>query len=151
MKTIKVFILTFAVIIVALGVGYADQTPEPGSQQDPIVSKSYVDSKYDNIKIYVDNKLSEESNSDNSYKVVELDAGQIITMEGGSQAIVRIADSAVIVTKTDGVADLTAGIDLKNNSMISANHLLLFPRSDGRGIKAIKHTYIGVIGKYTKN
>ncbi|WP_256201355.1 hypothetical protein [Thermoanaerobacter thermocopriae] len=98
----------------------------------------------------MDDKLK-EAKTGTSYEVVELNAGEVLTMEGGTQAIVRSANSAVIVTKTDGVADLTAGTNLKNNDIIPANHLLLFPRSDGRGIKATKRTYIVVIGKYTKN
>ncbi|SHE75358.1 hypothetical protein SAMN02745195_01084 [Thermoanaerobacter uzonensis DSM 18761] len=150
MKKVYALILAFVVILVALSVGYADQNPEPGSQQDPLVSKSYVDSQYNQVKAYVDDKLK-EVNAGASYEVIELNAGEVLTMEGGTQAIVRIANSAVIVTKTDGVADLTAGTNLKNNDIIPANHLLLFPRCDGRGIKATKHTYIAVMGKYTKN
>ncbi|SDF68072.1 hypothetical protein SAMN04244560_01057 [Thermoanaerobacter thermohydrosulfuricus] len=150
MKKAYALILVFVVILVALSVGYADQNPEPGSQQDPLVSKSYVDSQYNQVKAYVDDKLK-EAKTGASYEVVKLNAGEVLTMEGGTQAIVRIANSAVIVTKTDGVADLTAGTNLKDNDLIPANHLLLFPRSDGRGIKATKHTYIVVMGKYTKN
>lgn len=150
MKKFYALILAFAVIIVALGVGYADQTSEPGSQQDPLVSKSYVDSKYDQVKGYVDSKLSETQPGGN-FSIVELNAGETLTMYENTEAVVRIANSALIITKTDGVSDLTAGTDLKNNAPIPANHLLLFPRSDGRGIKATKHTYIVVIGKYTKN
>lgn len=150
MKKAYVLILVFVAILVALSVGYADQNPEPGSQQDPLVSKSYVDSQYNQIKVYVDDKLKDVKTGVSS-EVVELNAGEILTMDGGTQAIVRIANSAVIVTKTDGVADLTAGTDLKDKEIVPANHLLLFPRSDGRGIKATKHTYIVVMGKYTKN
>ncbi|MGI1689976.1 hypothetical protein [Thermoanaerobacter uzonensis] len=150
MKKVYALILAFVVILVALSVVYADQNPEPGSQQDPLVSKSYVDSQYNQVKSYVDDKLKEVK-TEASYEVIELNSGEVLTMEGGTQAIVRIANSAVIVTKTDGVADLTAGTNLKNNDIIPANHLLLFPRSDGRGIKATKHTYIVVMGKYTKN
>ncbi|SNX54517.1 hypothetical protein [Thermoanaerobacterium sp. RBIITD] len=150
MKKVYALILTFVVILAALGIGYADSSSDPGSQQDPLVSKSYVDNKYDEVKSYVDSKIGSGAVG-SSYDIVELKAGESITLYEGSEAIVRTNNSSVIVTKTDGVSDLTGGKDLKNDTLIPANHLLLFPRSDGRGIKANNYTIIVVMGKYTKN
>lgn len=148
MKKIYALILIFAIIAV-LGIVYAGSTSDPGSQQDPLVTKSYVDSKFDDLKNYVDSKAGGGTAS--SYDIVELNPGESITLYQGSEAIVRTGNSSTIVTSTDGVSDLTGGKDLKNNALIPANHLLLFPRSDGRGIKAKNYTIVVVMGKYTKN
>ncbi|AFK86156.1 hypothetical protein V6B95_12730 [Thermoanaerobacterium saccharolyticum] len=149
MKKIYGLILVFVVMLAVIGIVYADSTQDPGSQQDPIVTKSYVDSKYDDLKNYIDSKVGAVSSS--NYDIVELKPGESITLYQGSEAIVRTDNTSTIVTSTDGVSDLTGGKDLKNNALIPANHLLLFPRSDGRGIKAKADTIIVVMGKYTKN
>lgn len=149
MKKIYALILIFVAILAVLGIVYADSTQDPGSQQDPLVTKSYVDSKYDDLKSYVDSKAG--SGTTSGYDIVELNPGESITLYQGSEAIVRTDNSSTIVTSTDGVSDLTGGKDLKNNAVIPANHLLLFPRSDGRGIKAKSYTIVVVMGKYTKN
>lgn len=138
MKRIYILILIMGLLTV-FTIGYADSNSDPGSQQDPLATKSYVDSK-----------LSQISAGTNNYEVIELKTGEVITLYQGSEAILRTGNS-VIVTKTDGVSDLTGGNDLKNNTAVPANHLLLFPRSDGRGIKARSDSIIIVIGKYTKN
>ncbi|MDE4543474.1 hypothetical protein [Thermoanaerobacterium sp. R66] len=148
MNKIYGLILVFVVMLAVIGIVYADSTQDPGSQQDPIVTKSYVDSKYDDLKSYIDSKASTSSSN---YDIVELKPGESITLYQGSEAIVRTDNTSTIVTSTDGVSDLTGGKDLKNNALIPANHLLLFPRSDGRGIKAKADTIIVVMGKYTKN
>jgi hypothetical protein len=147
-KKIYGLILVFVVMLAVIGIVYADSTQDPGSQQDPIVTKSYVDSKYDDLKSYIDSKASTSSSN---YDIVQLKPGESITLYQGSEAIVRTDNTSTIVTSTDGVSDLTGGKDLKNNALIPANHLLLFPRSDGRGIKAKADTIIVVMGKYTKN
>ncbi len=95
----------------AQGVG-----PQPGSDQDPVVTRSYVD-QYTTLQ------------------VVSLTAGQQLVADAGAEIILR-AGKATAVASSGGVADLTAGKDLKSGEVIVANHLLLIPRSDGRGLKA---------------
>ena len=61
---------------------------------------------------------------------------------GSSQAgwfeiLVRRGQAVVVDTSGNGIPDVTAGQDLKAGNKISLNHLLLIPREDGRGIKAL--------------
>ncbi|MHB8758180.1 MAG: hypothetical protein ACYC6V_09250, partial [Bacillota bacterium] len=68
-------------------------------------------------------------------QVISLTAGQQLVADAGAEIILR-AGKATAIAAAGGVADLTAGKDLKSGEAIVANHLLLIPRSDGRGLKA---------------
>lgn len=64
---------------------------------------------------YLDGKLGGNPVS-SSYNIVDLKSGENITLYQGSEAILRTDKSSQIVTKTDGVSDLTSGGNLLNNN-----------------------------------
>lgn len=172
---------------------------EPGSIDDPIVSKSYVDEQADAVKLKVktelqtelktqldaqkvavdeklvtyDTKLAEVDKSlaevktnliDLSKKistqpasgfgltVVEVRAGQQLIAFEGTEFIVRNGQLYSIVSAQGGIPDLTGGKDLGKDEVVPLNHLLLFPRSDGRGVRMPADSkavaYIMVRGAY---
>ncbi len=140
---------------------------QPGSSNDPIVTKSYVD---ESVRAIVQNELSKQSVDENKIKqlvtdalrtqgsggegmtVIGLKAGQVLYAGAGTEFIVRNGNAVAYSTDGNGIPDLTAGKDIANGSTIANNHLLLFPKDGGRGIKPAKGTkgtvYVMVRGRY---
>ncbi|WP_305023727.1 hypothetical protein [Paenibacillus lacisoli] len=122
----------------------ATATSQPGTADDPVVTKSYVDQQ-------IQNALSGKTPStpstttpstpsttpaapaDTSYKIVDVKPGQKLMAASGAEFIVRAGKAVIISDAANGVADLTGGQDLTDGTAIYTNHLLLFPR-EGRGI-----------------
>ena len=102
----------------------------PGSSQDPIVSKSYVDAR-------------------TSFAPIELAPGQKLTGAGGTEIVLRSGEAAAIDNGYNGISDLTSGTDLMTGNQVVLNHLLLVPRDDGRGILALTEAWVLVRGDYT--
>ncbi len=102
----------------------------PGSSEDPLVSKSYVDSAL-------------------AYEVVHLQANQKILGGAGTEIILRSGEATAIGNGANGVSDLTLGKDLMTTDKVNTNHLLMVPRDDGRGIQVWTESYLMVRGKYS--
>jgi hypothetical protein len=104
-----------------------------GSADDPLISLSYL-------------------NSATSYTVVELKQGQKLRAKSNSlEIILRQGGTAVVISpfKNQGIADLTAGVELQNGEKLPVNHALLIPRADGRGISVTSDiAYIMARGDY---
>ncbi len=105
-------------------------TTEPGSEADPIVSKSYVDEQL-------------------QWKVEELSNDQILECQAGAEIILRGGSASAIASQQGGLSDVTGGRDLQTGAIIPTNHLLIIPRSDGRGIQATSEKiWVMVKGAY---
>jgi len=123
-----------------------------------LVTKEYFDSIISKLatKEYVDTTVSTSTSSGGSsdeYIVLEaLKSGQIVVGGSSTEMILRTgaANAYIPSTAGGGISDLTGGADITNGKAISKNHLLLFPRDDGRALKVTKdNTYIMVKGEYT--
>lgn len=135
---------------------------EPGSESDPLVSKSYVEQKFNEAKkdsdlnkeklekIEKDIEKLVEDNRNNSnkpgnsgssqtsgdvFKVLELKKGQTILADESAEIIVRSGTVSAIGSENGGISDITDGKDLTTGEGVDLNHLLIIPRSDGRGVK----------------
>lgn len=153
----------------AIGAG----TIQPGTADDPVVTKSYVDQQIQqalggkistgggNTSSGADGNAGNGSNtgstgtgnSSNSGGDTELpplvsgasDALEIVMVKPGQQLIgatgaefiVRSGKAVIVSEGTNGVADLTDGVDLTNGQEAPNNHLLSFPK-DGRGITVLE-------------
>lgn len=132
------FVLVAMVALAFSGLGFwagqraqaQGSAPEPGSEQDPLVSKSYVD---DYVQL----------------RVVTLAAGQQLIGDGGTEIILRGGKTTAIGTAAGGLSDLTGGKDLVTGVTVPPNHLLLVPRSDGRGVKAVTDAILLVRGPHS--
>lgn len=102
----------------------------PGSDADPLVTKSYVDQFL-------------------ALVVFELAKGQTLVGGAGTEIIVRSGTAKAVAGQLGGVCDLTGGRDLAQGETVKANHLLLVPRADGRGIRADTAVWVMVRGPYT--
>lgn len=97
----------------------------PGSADDPVVTKSYVDQQIQQI-----------AGGGNRLVVEELRAGQTLYGYEGTEFIVRTGKVvAVAGMNGDGLTDITAGADLRGGIAVQSNHLLLIARSDSRGLR----------------
>ncbi|MFB8376732.1 hypothetical protein [Paenibacillus taichungensis] len=152
----------------AIGAG----TIQPGTADDPVVTKSYVDQQ---IQQALGGKIPADSGNTNSggnnagtgntsganngstgtgttggdttlpplvsgatdaVEIVTVKPGQQLIGKSGAEFIVRSGKAVIVSEGTNGVADLTDGIDLTNGQAAPTNHLLSFPR-DGRGITVL--------------
>ena len=132
---------------------------DAGSSNDPLVTKSYVDSKVTQLQKTVEvqasmidlltqeiNNMGKEESS--NYEVVTVPAGQSIVGKQGTEIIVRSGNGQVLASDGGGLQDMTEGTDLLGGSEIPKYHLVIIPREDGRGIYATKDLIVMVRGGY---
>lgn len=171
MKKINV-LLTSAILMTTIFIGTTEAGYiEPGSESDPLVSKTYVDKQNNEVKTNLDSNTTKiaqlEKNIEDlirngggnsgggnqgtseEFKVIDLKKGQTIIAEASTEIIVRSGEVTAIGSKEGGLSDITEGIDLQTGEQIKLNHLLIVPRSDGRGIQInTDKTFIMIKGRY---
>ncbi len=134
-----VLIVALALIITTAVAGAADY--EPGSPEDPVVTKSYVDAQIAAIK--------GAEGSATVFVPVFVEAGKTLIGGAGTELILRSGGALAVAKGEDGLSDVTEGKDLKATFAVTRNHLLLIPRDDGRGISAATDIWVMVKGTYT--
>ncbi len=146
-KKIKKSILVLGAAVVLLG--SASVFSEPGSADDPLVTLTYVNNRIDQIKDYIDLKISNDSGS-SEFVVVDLQQGQQIIGKSGTEIILRGGKSTAYGVEVDkGLTDVTDGKDIDNEEdYLPANHHLIIPRDDGRGAYAVTDSIFLVRGRY---
>ncbi|ASS73900.1 hypothetical protein CIG75_02190 [Tumebacillus algifaecis] len=153
--------LTLAVGVMIGQIGKADSGSTPGSAEDPIVTKSYVDSKIASLGSGGGNPGGGTPGGNpggsttpisgvDTFKVIQLKTGQTLKGGEGTEIIVRSGSVTAIASSSGGLSDVSNSADLAEGAQVPANHLILVPRADGRGIKAVANDpYIMVRGTYT--
>lgn len=192
----KVGTIFLLVIIIGTSIVVYNQinaaSSEPGTIDDPLVSKSYVDAQtsqiitqveemlsnlemasdtptsndepiyMEDIYQYIDNKLKEidvsemdHSEIDNTktdvsaiFTVIALKAGEKLICDESAEIILRSGEAKTLASELGGLDNVTSGHDLENSDDVPKNHLLIVPRTDCRGIKAITDAYVMVKGGY---
>lgn len=128
----------------AEGAGVGNQ---PGTADDPVVTKSYVDQA---IKQALNGGAApspstpttpskgegttSSGSASEGVKIVEVKPGKILIASAGTEFIVRAGKAVIYSADSNGVADLTDGKDITNGGSVVNNHLLSFPK-EGRGIQ----------------
>lgn len=126
----------------------AGVTNQPGTVDDPVVTKSYVDQAIQQaIKgggatttpTAPTNPTTPSTNegsgsSSDTVSIVDVKPGQTLIASAGAEFVVRAGKAVIYSQDSNGVADLTDGKDIANGGAVANNHLLSFPR-DGRGIQ----------------
>ncbi|MGZ4111311.1 MAG: hypothetical protein ACXVP5_02595 [Tumebacillaceae bacterium] len=150
-KSISIFgtmALTLAIGVVIGQVGKADTPAQPGSADDPIVTKSYVDAKLAGGG--GTNNGGGGSTGSDAFAVVQLAAGQVLKGSAGTEIILRSGSATAVSSVNGAVVDVSGSADLAQGAKVAINHLLLVPRTDGRGVKAGSSTnFFMVRGAYT--
>lgn len=141
---------------------------QPGSEEDPLVTLSYLNKKIQELETMLsqkvnnvittisvlDKKVEEISNqtgqkSGGVFELVNLYAGQKLVCESGTEIILRSGRAKVIGALKTGLSDVTLGKDIASGTYVTKDHLLIVPRTDGRGIIAEINSIIMVKGKYS--
>jgi len=132
-------IITAAAGIILFGalLAGAAGTGDPGSANDPLVTKSYVEAQLnsfltgkvnDTVKLYAEKNLQ--------WQVADLASGQQLIGEAGTEFIVRVGQTAVVDPVGSGIPDVTSGVNVASGQPLALQHLFIIPRTDGRGIAA---------------
>ena len=123
--TVLTFAMATAIVLAA----------NPGTEADPLVRKSYIESVLKpEIYAYIDQQANR------GFTVVDVKAGKSVIGDAGTEMILRMGQATVIGSSRGGLADVTQGTDLADAAAVPANHMLIVPLGDGRGVKINKTT-----------
>ena len=130
LSALLVLLVTFAVVAAT-----------PGSEEDPLISKSYLEGTFAQwVQSVVDAKPTPV------FEVLSFKKGQTVTFTAGTELVLRMGKATVVATDKGGLADVTDGVDLQNGVAFPSNHQLIVPVGDGRGLKAEEDILIMVKG-----
>ncbi|HOM42547.1 MAG TPA: hypothetical protein PK481_03320 [Bacillota bacterium] len=170
-----IIVLTAIILVLSAVVISAADGVAPGSEQDPIVTQSYVEQKSEQIKYYIDSMLAQETaklktelelkeqeiaklreeikdaaKAAGKFQVVEMQKGQMLIAGEGAEIIPRSGKFSAIEDAFGGLSDITAAKDLKNGEAVVNNHMLIAARGEGRGLKALADkSFLIIKGTYT--
>ena len=158
----------------------ADPGHAPGSEEDPLVTASFVEEKVNELKEMLqeeqlkreqlekqleqvkapgeDDSLEDPGTEDPeeaalpSYEIVRVSPGEILYTDQGTEVILRMGRAEAVAGEMGGMADLTAGENLDTGETVNRDHLILSSRGDGRGVQVIddREAIFLVRGEYSK-
>ncbi len=144
-------------VVVCLSMMFTVVLADPGTEGDPLISKSYIDNVLmPKIEQYVESKIAGLGSGGNgggsgeAFQVVSVKAGEEVICSAGTELILRMGKATIIATEKGGLADTTAGFDLADGTQMPANHLLIVPVADGRGLAADSDLLVMIKGGYSK-
>lgn len=149
--------LVLIIIILLLMTGGVATGANPGTTSDPIVTQSYVEGRLNALNASIDERLTalEERPAGTSdggtqaFAVEQVFTGQIIHLEANSLFILRAGLATAIAGPGGGLSNLTDGFDLATGESLTKNHLILTPKSDGRGVQMTSDGWVMISGGYT--
>lgn len=166
-----------AVAVALVGTCMAGAALAAGDQNDPLVTKSYLEQtvapsivstaqqqakeQQEQLKAQLDKSISDYtqqmenllgqggSGGGASYQVVTLASGQKLQLEVGAEVMLRIGTAQCGADSAPGLIDVTSGGTLNNGSSLTVNHLYM-ATIEGRWISAGSGTVkVLVRGGYT--
>lgn len=175
MKKVILWAATIIFVMTALFSIALAAAANPGSDTDPLITSSYLDKKIAEISASIQTAVKnleakiEQNNSNLAimdkkveaigkqtggsggaiYEVINLPAGKKLIGENSTEIILRSGKGNIFSSNTAGLSDVTSGYDVTPGAFVERNHLLIVPRTDGRGIKAQTVCVLMVKGAYT--
>lgn len=136
-----------------------------GTDDDPLVTLSYLKETFmEDIMEKVDQKISERNskiaqqiggqtgtgeNTADSFTVVTLSNGQVLTGDIGCEVMLRVGTAVCVSPSNPGLIDQSSASVLNNGGALVQNHLYMMT-IEGRGVKATAGTTkLMVRGSYT--
>ncbi|MFZ5596407.1 MAG: hypothetical protein ACOY31_05275 [Bacillota bacterium] len=148
-RVIPVIVVLAGVLLFGAALAGAAGAGDPGSASDPLVTKSYIDARVNElVKEKVDSALKDyKTENTSSWEVVNLSPGQRVECEAGTELIVRAGTTLVVDPVGSGIPDVTEGSNIRAGKKVALDHLLIIPRTDGRGVDAQSKAIIMYRGK----
>lgn len=136
-----------------------------GTDDDPLVTLSYLKETFmDDIMKQVDKKIADRNsqiaqkiggqvgsgaNTADSFTVVTLSNGQVLTGDIGCEIMLRVGTASCVSPSAPGLIDQSGASVLNNGGALVQNHLYMMT-IEGRGVKATAGTTkLMVRGSYT--
>ncbi|MCL2610108.1 MAG: hypothetical protein FWE02_00350 [Defluviitaleaceae bacterium] len=170
MKNLKKILISSLAILAATTV-YAST---PGTQQDPLVSRSYLEQRLNQltgtelsdevleniIETVIANVMFQLQNTPSvtqnplttealQFGPVFLEAGTVLIGDTGTELIIRGGVVQAYVYGADGIVNLTRGTEHFADDLLAHNELLLIPRRDARGIRVLSDSWVMIRGGYS--
>ncbi len=142
----KKFLILFSASLLLFG---AFSLHSFGDDKDPLISKSYLDKKLEELEKKIDEKPS--SSAGVKFAPIHFDSGETIIFKEGTEFILRSGEAKIIDPTKNGLADVTVGTNLVDGNALPIDHMLLCPRSDGRGVYCNTEIWIMIKGDYVKD
>lgn len=129
----------------------ASLAAEAGSNQDPLVTLSYLnDTFFNQLMQRVDQKIADRNgqlnqqgvstgSSSASFTVVTLSQGQTLTGDIGCEVMLRVGSAVCVSSSDPGLIDETTAATLSNGGVLVQNHLYMMT-IEGRGVRAASAT-----------
>lgn len=148
-KRVTRYILILVLLVLISQIVYASSN-EPGSNEDPLVTLSYVEQRIEQMKFYIDQNIASVKSDEGNVnlEVVELKNGERLIAGQGTEIILRGGKALAIDSPLGGLSDITDARDIRKDEVVPSNHLLIVPRDDGRGVKAVTNCILMIKGSY---
>lgn len=141
------FLSVMASVTMVMGSVYA---ADAGSEGDPLVSKSYVDDRIEQVLSRIGQSSGgTATGASTTFTPVSVAVGQTIVGGEGTEIILRAGKASVVIKGSEGISDVTTGQTLYNGHSATLNHLNIVSRADGRGFKVTEAAWFLVKGSYT--
>lgn len=167
--------LAAGLLVVGTLVGVALAAGTQGTQSDPLVTLSYLESVFKSDVVaqaqqkitereqalagelaadaqeyakQLEEKLSQAGAQSAVFTAVSLQNGQTLTLSDGAELLPRTGKVTCVATGDPGLMDLTDGTPRYNGGELTANHLYMAV-GEGQGVKASGAATVMVRGKYT--
>ncbi len=154
-KKNKAFIFVQLILILTVLIVITVFAAQPGTADDPIVTKSYVDGRIDELLNAVENGgnipvvIPDDTVSGDKYVPVHVGVSQKLIGGEGTEIIMRTGRAFAFVPGKEGIINATLGKDLLDSAEINKNNIIIIPRNDGRGIRVVEDAWFIVKGEYT--
>ena len=127
-----------------------------GSQEDPLITKSYLDSVVQpaleqELEARLTAALGEAEYDSGAFVLLTLQNGQQVTGEVGTELLPRFGSAAAYAYDSGDVAlvDTTAAAAVMNGDTLAANHLYMVTIRGNGFVATADNTKILISGEYT--
>ena len=151
MRTRKIKITVCALLALCAIAGTAYAAYNYGSQDDPLVTKSYLDEVLTpELMAEMEARLDAAgSDAGAAFKVVTLSRGQTVACQAGCELMLRVGTAAASGADSPVLVDTTSGSTLENGGALVKNHLYM-ATIEGNGFTATADTVkLLISGTYT--
>ncbi len=127
-----------------------DSKAQPGGTSSGVTANVSKDELINEVMAQIQYFYGDSFTGSEAFKPVLLKAGEVLVGYEGTEISLRSGKAVSYVMVENGIPDLTTGEELQNNKNLSANHLLIVPKYDARGVKAVTDAWFIVKGGYDK-